>query len=129
MKLKDRLFGFNELDGRKLLECMQYRIMNLILCVIHGIPLKRDNQPGKNCAWIKDINENDRDVVNNNRHYMNSIDTHKSYRSDQRNHYLYRMYVKEYLKIHTSINVTRHMHSVYLVEEMIFPIPKLFKAQ
>ena len=50
MKLNDKSFGLTELAGRKLLECVQYRIMNLILCVINCIPLKRDNQPGKTAA-------------------------------------------------------------------------------
>ena len=44
-------FGYNELAGFALLKSLQYRVMNIILCVIHGIPLKRNNKPGKNFEW------------------------------------------------------------------------------
>jgi len=87
MKLNDKSFELTEVAGRKLFECVQCRIMNLILCVINGIPLKRDNQSGKNCRWMEDINANNRGLLYNTRQYLKSIDTHKSYRGDQQNHY------------------------------------------
>ena len=86
--LNHQSFGLNELAGRSILQSLQYRMMNIMLCVKNGIPLSRTNRPGKNSTWVRSITNEDRALLHDNNHLLRPVRMpHRNKPPDRQNHY------------------------------------------